>query len=59
MAACHQGHLIIAQYLLDRGMDINAKDDVSNDVSGRDNLFYPSFADDKHYLDLFLSSLSC
>jgi ankyrin repeat protein len=29
MVACAGGHLEVAQYLIDRGADINAKDNVS------------------------------
>ena len=33
MGACAGGHLSVAQYLVDRGVDINAKDHVSYDLS--------------------------
>jgi ankyrin repeat protein len=33
MGACAGGHLSVAQYLLNRGADINAKDNVSYDLS--------------------------
>jgi len=32
MGACAAGHLSVAQYLVDRRADINAKDNVSYDI---------------------------